>query len=67
MYTIPHGADTYVYMDAFSVVPQTLTFPTRPCASVRMLETTLSCRQEDSVLTATGSTGYAVFQMTTSE
>lgn len=67
MYTIPHGADTYVYMDAFSDVPQTLTFPTRPCASVRTLETTLSCQQEQSVLTATGSMGYAVFQMTTSE
>ena len=67
VYTIPHGADTYVYMDAFSDAPQTLTFPTSPKSSVRMLEATLPCKQDASVVTAAGSTGYAVFQITTSD
>ena len=62
LYTIPHGGDTYVYMDCFSGAPQTLTYPAAQPAKV--LEATLSCTQDASAITATGSSGYAVFRLT---
>ena len=62
LYTIPHGGDTYVYMDCFSNAPQTLTYPAAQPAKV--LEATLSCTQDASAITATGSSGYAVFRLT---
>ena len=62
MYTIPHGADTYVYMDAFADVPQTLNYPT--AAPAALLEATLPWQQTDSAITAQGSSGYAVFRLT---
>ena len=62
MYTIPHGADTYVYMDAFADVPQTLHYPT--AAPAALLEATLPWQQTDSAITAQGSSGYAVFRLT---
>ena len=62
MYTIPHGADTYVYMDAFADVPQTLHYPTAALAA--LLESTLPWQQTASGITAQGSSGYAVFRLT---
>ena len=62
LYTIPHGGDVYVYMDCFSVAPQALTYPAAQPAEV--LEATLSCQQDASAITATGSSGYAVFRLT---
>ena len=65
LYTIPHGGDTYVYMDCFSDAPQTLVYPTT--APAEGLEATLSWQQSASAVTATGSSGYAVFRLTTND
>jgi len=65
LYTIPHGADTYVFMDCFSDVPLSLTYPA--AAPAEALESTLPWQQDDTTLTATGSEGYTVFRLTTSD
>lgn len=62
LYTIPHGADTYVFIDCFSDVPLSLTYPA--AAPAEALESTLPWQQDDTTLTATGSEGYAVFRLT---
>lgn len=63
MYTVPHGGDTYVYMDFTSDAPQTLTHPLAPGAAAECLEATLPWQADKNVLTAQGDMGYAVFRV----
>ena len=60
-YTVPHAGDTYVYMDFFSDAPHQLTYTKAPGETAMLLEADVSCRMDDTALTAQGTAGYAAF------
>lgn len=64
LYTIPHGADTYVYMDFFAEETQCLRLD-KPCTQhAEMLESTAQWAVEADGIHAEGDRGYAVFRLT---
>ena len=60
-YTVPHAGDTYVYMDFFSDEPHQLTYTKAPGEAAVLLEADVSCRMDDTALTAQGTAGCAAF------
>ncbi|MBE5809832.1 MAG: hypothetical protein E7318_02735 [Clostridiales bacterium] len=63
-YTVPHAGDTYVYMDFFSDEPHQLTYTKVPGKVALLLEADVSCRMDDTALTAQGTAGFAAFCVT---
>ncbi len=62
-YTVPHGGNTYLYMDFTSDAPQRMTHPLLPGETAECLEATVPWQADGQTLTAEAAMGYAVFRI----
>lgn len=63
LYTVPHGEDTYVYMDFYANEPQRMSYTKSPVQQAEPLEATTPWQAAEDGLTAQGSAGYACFHL----
>ena len=61
VYTVPYGADTYLYMDLYTAAPRRVRYEKSPLQTPELLEATASVQVTGDEITAQGATGYAVF------